>query len=59
MTRKDLDWLADQLRVLRNQPVCAVDCGLVNQWLFDLIDDLARQHPRFDRLRFLKVCGMI
>ena len=59
MTRKDFIWLADQLRVLRNRPTCAADRGIVQHWILDLVDTLQQQHPRFDKLKFLKACGML
>lgn len=61
MTRKDYELIA---KVLKTQLELSRGFGeedgeaAVKNIVFDLMADLAKENPRFDRVRFLSACGV-
>lgn len=62
MTRKDYEMIAKalktQIEISRTYSEQDGEFAVVNI-AFDLIEDLAKDNPRFDKDRFLKACGVI
>lgn len=62
MTRKDYELIAKalktQIEISRTYNEEDGEFAVTNI-AFDLVTDLAKDNPRFDRDRFLKACGVI